>query len=127
MTAAPRNERRIAAYHAGIRAEWLAAALLLAKGYRILDRRYAAAGGEIDIVARRGSTVIFVEVKARGALDDARMAITATKERRITGTARHWLARNGWAMPLTLRCDAVFIGRRGFPRHVADVMTLSLE
>ncbi|MGV6872460.1 YraN family protein [Pseudochelatococcus sp. B33] len=119
--------RRVAAHHAGIRGERLAAWLLMVKGYRILARRYAAAGGEIDIVARRGRTVVFVEVKARGVLDDARIAITATKERRIVGAIRHWLARNAWAMPLTLRCDAVFIGRRSFPRHVANVMTLYLD
>lgn len=127
MTRDPRGDGRPTSHDAGLKAERLAAWLLMAKGYSILARRYAAAGGEIDIVARRGRTVVFVEVKARGALDDARIAITAVKERRIGGAVRHWLARNGWAMSLTLRCDAVFIGRRRFPRHVPDVMTLSLD
>lgn len=118
---------KAASHRRGLLAERAAAWLLMLKGYRILARRYAAGGGEIDIVARRGGVVVFVEVKARGALDDARIAITAAKKRRITGTVRHWLARNAWAMGLTLRCDAVFLGRRSLPRHVADVMTLSLD
>ena len=54
----------------GLRAEWVAALLLRLKGYRVLDRRFAAAGGEIDLVARRGATIAFVEVKARDELDD---------------------------------------------------------
>lgn len=123
----PRSVRQAGAHRAGVRAERLAAWLLMLKGYRILARRYAAAGGEIDIVARRGRTVVFVEVKARGALDDARIAITAAKEHRIGGAVRHWLARNEWAMAMTLRCDAVFIGRGSFPRHVAAVMALHLD
>lgn len=127
MTGRSPGTRRATAHRTGIRAERLAAWFLMLKGYRIIARRYAAGGGEIDIVARRGRTVIFVEVKARGALDDARIAITAMKERRIVSAVRHWLTRNAWAMPLTLRCDAVFIGRRSFPRHVANAMTLYLD
>lgn len=127
MTDRPRDAKRFAAYRAGIRAEQWAMLLLMLKGYRILAMRYVAAGGEIDIVARRRRMVIFVEVKARYALDDARVAITPTKKRRIARAARHWLARNEWAMPLTLRCDAIFLGQRRFPEHVADVMTLSLD
>lgn len=123
----PRSARRTVSHDAGVRAEKLAAFLLMLKGYRILSRRYRAAGGEIDIIAQRANTIAFVEVKARGALDDARIAITANKERRIVGAVRHWLGRNPWAMPMTLRCDAVFIGRRSLPRHVPNVMTLYLD
>ena len=49
------------------------------KGYRPLARRYAAAGGEIDLIVMRGDTIAFVEVKARGLMDDALIAITATQ------------------------------------------------
>ena len=66
----PSPERQIA-FRFGLSAETRAAALLLAKGYRIAARRFRCPAGEIDIVARRGTLLIFVEVKARAALDDA--------------------------------------------------------
>jgi putative endonuclease len=82
---------------------------LVAKGYRPLARRFAAAGGEVDLVVRRGGTIAFVEVKARGALEDALTAITAEKRRRFSRAARAWLARHPRAAGLTWRADAVEI------------------
>lgn len=112
---------------AGVRGETIAALLLRLKGYRVLARRYRAAGGEIDLIAVRGSVVAFVEVKARSLIADAEVAITADKRRRISRAVRHWLGRNGWAVGRTLRCDAIFVGRRALPRHVEDVATLTLD
>ena len=67
----PRPERQIA-FRTGISAESRAAAFLIAKGFRILARRWRSPVGEIDyIVARRRSLLVFVEVKAREKLDDA--------------------------------------------------------
>ena len=125
MSEAARLRRRLT-HQRGLRAETVAAAFLMLKGYRILARRHAGAGGEIDIVARRGQTIAFVEVKARGAMDDALTAISATKRTRFGRAARHWLARNPWAMELTLRGDAIFIAPRRWPRHVPDAVPLTL-
>ena len=61
---APRPHRQIA-FRTGISAESRAAAFLIAKGFRILARRWRSPVGEIDIIARRRSLLIFVEVKAR--------------------------------------------------------------
>ncbi len=64
MTAtAPRDRKK--AHGQGLRAESLAVGLLRLKGYRILARRYQIREGEIDIVARRGDTVVFVEVEGQ--------------------------------------------------------------
>ncbi|TIO58114.1 MAG: YraN family protein, partial [Mesorhizobium sp.] len=52
------------AYRRGHRGEWLAALALMLKGYRILARRHRTKLGEIDLIARRGDLVLFVEVKA---------------------------------------------------------------
>ena len=72
---APRLERQIA-FRTGISAESRAAAFLIAKGFRIVARRWRSPVGEIDIVARRRSLLIFVEVKARERLDDAAWSVT---------------------------------------------------
>lgn len=92
-------------------------AVLLLSGYRILARRYIAPGGEIDLVARRGATVAFVEVKARPTLEQAMTSITATKQQRISIAAAHWLARHPWASTYNLRGDAVFVGGIRWPKH----------
>ena len=57
--------KRLAAFRTGVSAETRAAAYLIAKRYRILARRFRTPFGEIDLVARRGNLVVFVEVKAR--------------------------------------------------------------
>lgn len=123
--AAPARDRRPAAGF-GRRAEWLAALLLSLKGYRILARNYVVRGGEIDLVARRGGTVIFVEVKARPRLDQAVTMISAAKRRRVETAARVWLARHPWAAALVLRGDGVFVAPRRLPRHVPDAFPLHL-
>ncbi len=115
---------RRAAYVYGLRAETVAALWLRARLYKILARNYRAHGGEIDIVARRGRTIVFVEVKARGALDDAVIAITAQKQRRFSQAVGRWLAANPWAMNYTLRADAIFVAPGRLPRHLENAFEL---
>jgi putative endonuclease len=115
---------RRAALRWGLRAEVAAALFLLAKGYRIVAWRYGGKGGEIDLICRRGDTIAFVEVKARATLDAAAVAIGAEKQRLFGRAARRWLARNGWAMRFTLRCDAVLLAPWRWPRHIPDAFTL---
>lgn len=110
----------------GARSEWLAILWLAAKGYRLLARRFGGKGGEIDLIVKRGRTIAFVEVKARGAMDEAMIAITADKRRLVEARIRQWLAQNSWAMDRHLRADAVFIAPRRWPRHVPDVFELVL-
>ncbi|MBO0733233.1 MAG: YraN family protein [Methylocapsa sp.] len=119
------NERRRANFQ-GELAERLAALVLVLKGYRILARRYRAKGGEIDIIARRAGTVAFVEVKIRPTLDEARDSIAEVKRRRISRTARAWLASNPWAAALTWRGDAIFIAPWRLPHHEIAVIELDI-
>jgi putative endonuclease len=121
----PSAKRR--AHRFGLRAEWTAAAWLLLKGYRVLARRFSVAGGEIDIVARRGDVIAFVEVKARPALDEAATAISEVKRRRLSRAARVWLTRNPWAMSATLRGDAVFVAPGRLPRHLPAAYLLDMD
>ena len=75
--------------------EELACAELQRRGYAILARRYRSRFGEIDIIARDGDTVVFVEVKARAGEEfgGAAAAVTGWKQRRITQMAVDFLAR----------------------------------
>jgi putative endonuclease len=86
----PRDRKK--AHGLGIFAERAAVLILRLKGYRIRACRYRVRDGEIDIVARRGDAVAFVEVKVRPTLDEARIAIDFVKRRRISRAAKTWLA-----------------------------------
>ncbi|MBG0812117.1 YraN family protein [Methylosinus sp. H3A] len=119
-------DARRARHRGGLRAETLAALWLRAKFYTILDRRYRIRGGEIDIVARRGRTIAFVEVKARASLEEAMISITEEKRRRISRAASKWLASNPWAADHALRGDAVYIAPRRLPLHMEAAMELDL-
>jgi putative endonuclease len=100
--------------------------LLRAKGYSILSRRFLSAGAEIDLIARRGKTVVFVEVKARADLDAALLTITPQKLERIGRGARAFLARFP-RLPETIRCDAILVAPGRFPRHIKAVGELPLD
>lgn len=119
-----RVARRRAAYRRGHRAEWLALAALMLKGYWPIGRRVSIAGGEIDLIVRRWSTIAFVEVKARPRREDAREAIDAAKRRRFSRAVRAWIGRNAWCASMTFRADAVFVGLREWPAHVADAFVI---
>jgi putative endonuclease len=125
--ASRQTERRRDAHLYGIKAESIAALLLRVKGYTILARRFVVSGGEIDLIARRGGSIAFVEVKARADLEVAAIAISAAKRRRIARAARVWLTRNPWAAGMTYRVDAVFVARRRLPRHAPDAYRLEID
>ena len=104
----------------GRRGEWLAALALTLKGYRVVARNYRTRLGEIDIVARRGSVVAIVEVKARPTLAEALDAVASGAERRIEGAADLWLSRQRDAHLLSLRFDIVAVLPRRWPVHVEN-------
>jgi putative endonuclease len=117
VQAAPRPERQ-AAFRLGLSAESRAAAFLIAKGFRILARRWKSPVGEIDIVARRRSTLIFVEVKARASLDDAAWSVTPRQQQRIAAAAEAWLAGNPGVTFQDIRLDVVLVAPGQLPRHI---------
>lgn len=126
MSVGARSERAKRSGATGRRGETLAILWLGAKGYRLLTRRFGGKGGEIDLIMKRGRTIAFVEVKARGALDDALTAITPQKRRLVEARVRQWLSQNPWAMDHDLRADAVFLAPWRRPRHVPGAFELSL-
>lgn len=95
----------------GRAAEALAESHLRAHGLAIVERNVHSRHGELDIVAREGATVVFVEVRLRrpGAFGDAADSITTAKRARLVAAAREYLAR----LPRTPACrfDVVLLDR----------------
>ncbi len=120
-----RADRR-RALRAGHGAERAALLYLRCKGYRILARRFTVRGGEIDIIARRGDALAFVEVKLRATLAEAQEAIAPAKRRRMARAARAFLANRPALAPLSWRADAVFLAPWRWPLHVPAVFELDL-
>lgn len=85
-------KRSYGTYRDGLRAELIAEIILRLKGYRIIARRYKTPMGEIDIVARRGKLVAFVEVKFRRSMPEALESLTPSMKNRIVNAARHFIA-----------------------------------
>jgi len=112
--------------------EWMALALLLAKGYRPRHRNWRGAGGELDIVAERRGEIIFVEVKTRSSslLGGAGAAVDQKKRRTLTRVSASYLSRHElWDRPC--RFDIVTIEKKTrFPywriRHWVDAFSPDL-
>lgn len=112
--------KRRQAERGGRRAETLAALWLQLKGWRILGRRVRNPRGEVDLVARRGRVLAFVEVKARSSVAAADLSLDEYRLRRVAAAAEALAplhARTGD----TIRIDAIFIVPRRLPRHVPDL------
>ncbi len=86
---------RVRARLRGEAAEELAARFLAAQGLAILARNYRTRLGEVDIVAREGAVLVFLEVRLRSwsAWGGAAASVDARKQRRIVAAARHYLSR----------------------------------
>lgn len=104
----------------GHRAESLAALYLRLKLYRILERRVRNPAGEIDIVARKGSVIAFVEVKARTTRDAALASISVNSRRRIARAAEIWLGQRPGYTDFGSRLDVVAIVPWRWPMHIRD-------
>lgn len=82
----------------GTRGEALACTLLKEKGYKIIERNFKTPIGEIDIVAREGQTLVFVEVKTRGskAFGSAKWAVDRRKQQKLSRLALYYLNLKAW-------------------------------
>lgn len=121
----PKNERRQGAETWGRHGETIAAWFLRLKGYRILESRYRTPVGELDLIARRFGTTVFVEVKTRRGGDLERDALLAVNRARIVRAAQHYLTRHPALTARPLRFDVIFLAPRQWPRHVMNAFDAS--
>ncbi|MES1972422.1 MAG: YraN family protein [Pseudomonadota bacterium] len=104
---------------AGRRGERLAGWWLRLKGWRILDRRVRTPVGEVDLVARRGSLIAFVEVKLRATAAELDFAIDEHRLSRVAAAAEYLMTR--YAVPGDdIRVDVILIARGARPRHIEN-------
>lgn len=115
------DERRLRLRRGRV-SEALAAAVLIAKGYRILGRRVRTRAGEIDIVAVRGKRLAFVEVKRRATREDAEGAISARQAARIRRASELWLAHRPRYHGHVFGFDVILLVPGRLPRHIPDGM-----
>ena len=109
MIAKRNADDRRRAENSGRRGEQLAALFLSLKGYSVLHRRYRTPRGEIDLVARKGHLIVFVEVKSRKDEDAALFAVTPSARRRISGAAALYLSRFSALAAKDVRYDIITI------------------
>lgn len=114
------GKRRRHAERRGRLSEYWAALYLMAKGYRILAARYRTPLGEIDLIARKGSVVAFVEVKARRSEMAAVEAVSFQSQNRIRAASDLWLARQKRQATLSQRYDIIAVTPWRLPRHFID-------
>ena len=103
--------RNMTTYRVGLFAEWRARMYLRLRGYRIVKSRHITGRNtgraEIDIVARRGNLLIFVEVKARPNFDSGIRAITMRQNMRLRRAAETYISHTGWCGDA--RFDAIIV------------------
>jgi len=120
MSADNRLDRKRRSERKGRRAELLAALALMLKGYRIVSLRYKTAVGEIDLVARKGDLIAFVEVKARGDLASGVDAVSYPAQRRIAAAGELFISRQKDSVRLSWRHDIVVVSPWTWPKHLED-------
>lgn len=114
----------------GAHGEDLASDFLAGKGYRILGRNYRCKGGEVDIIARDGKTLVFVEVKTRrsSSYGVPQLAVTPFKQRQLMKASLTWLSSQK-SHDIPARFDVVAItlqdGKDPFIEHIQNAFDLN--
>ena len=111
---------RLAAEKRGRRGEAIAAWFLRLNGWRIVGERVKTPRGEIDLIARRGKSIPFVEVKARTKTVDLATAIHATRLRRVAAAAEILLPKYGKECE-NMQIDVIMVAPWRWPNHLPNV------
>jgi putative endonuclease len=113
-------DQRRRALRRGSFSEYLAALSLILRGHRILAMRYRVKSGEIDIIAKKGDLVSFIEVKARRTAEESVFAVSGLTQTRIRNASLYWLKTRHDAGQLSLSYDIVAVRPWRWPEHFRD-------
>ncbi len=122
-----KSAKRQRAYRRGRSAERIAVWWLRLKRYRILGCGIRNAFGEIDIIARRGNLLVYVEVKARSDRHTGLEALSVGQRRRIDRAAAAWQATRPELAALDQRFDLVVVAPGRWPHHIQDAWRLDQQ
>lgn len=114
------KKKKIISYRFGIFAEILVIVYLRLKFYKILQRRYRSKLGEIDIVAKKGRTIIFIEVKARKNKNAIFEVLTKHQQERIVRSANYFMASNRKYNGYNARFDLVMVAPAFYIKHIKN-------
>lgn len=112
--------KKRAAEARGRQAERRAALWLRLKGYSILAARVKLPAGEIDLVARKGRLIAFVEVKMRTRRDDAPGSVSVQSWQRISRAAEAWMGQRPRFSDFGWRYDIIALAPGRLPQHLKD-------
>lgn len=117
------NTDRQRAERGGRHGETLAALYLRGKFYVIQETRYKTPVGEIDLIASRLGTTVFVEVKTRRSRHGEEGALRAVNKARLVRAANYYVARHPQLADTVLRFDVIFLAPRAWPRHLKNAFS----
>lgn len=112
-------------YKFGLRAEFFACLILRLKNYRIIARRYKTPLGEVDIIAARGDTLIFVEVKARTQMQSFEL-LSSAQQKRIINAAKYFVSSNKINTKIC-RFDLIIIKNALSFQHIKNAFSTNFE
>lgn len=111
------KKNKIKNYRFGKLGEWVTQKFLLIKGYRLIALNYKSYFGEIDIVAKKGNTIVFVEVKTRKKNQMMEIILSSHQVERIKRAAEFFIAKNPCYQNCKIRFDLVLISKFLLPTH----------
>jgi putative endonuclease len=124
MTRGATRKNGVTNFARGVWAERIATLYIWCKGYRLRARRYKTPLGEIDLIATRGRTIVFFEIKARGTIDDARTAIAPASYTRLHHAAEIFIIRHPKFAAYTMRFDLIALAP---PCHIVHLDNIDLN
>ena len=110
-------------YWRGVFAEYWVAVLLWCQFYRIEKIRYKTKVGEVDVIARRGRSIHFVEVKYRRNLSDALVSVSEKSQLRIKRAAEHYCVvakKESSKLALDMQCDVIAVNKYFWIKHIKN-------
>ena len=107
--------------HKGIIGEYIACFVMLLKGYRILEMRYKTFCGEIDLIAKKGNLIVFIEVKSRKSMEQCYDAIREKQIRRIQNASYVFLKKHPQFSGYYSRYDVILVADWKIPKHIQNI------